>query len=90
MQIIFTMEEKNVLKSEDKLKVALELQQSDRPSNHCAEPTTTNFNDKRTICTLLAKLCCPFTTMDGVHLSNHALTSLLTLSSENSKASQFD
>ena len=37
----------------------------------------TNFNDKITICTLLVKLCYPFTTMDDFHLSKHVLMSLL-------------
>ena len=38
-----------VLQSENKLKVTPKLQHSYLPSYHCAQPTTTNFNDKRTI-----------------------------------------
>ena len=38
----------------------------------------TNFNDKRTICTLLAGMRYPFITMDDVHLTKHAQASILT------------
>ena len=64
---------------DDTLKVTPNLQHSGLPSDHNAKPQTTYLNDKRTIYTLLAKLWCPFTTMDGVHLSKHVLTLLIDL-----------